>query len=204
MPFARMTVWFATGNSDKFREATSILKPWGIRLVHLKRAKVEIQGLRLENIARFALDRVLQNHRGAILVEDSGLFIDSLAGFPGPYSSFVYSTIGLKGVLNLMRGIKHRQAYFQSTVVYGSPSTKPRVFSGRVRGRISKSILGSNGFGYDPIFIPKGHSQTFGQSNEMVKNSESHRARSFEKFAKWFVNRQSKSVGTRPGKRVLK
>lgn len=204
LQYAKRTVWFATGNSDKFREATSILRPWGIKLAHLKRTKVEIQDLRLENIAKFALDRALQHLRGAVLVEDSGLFVDSLGGFPGPYSSFVYSTIGLKGILSLMRGKRLRQAHFQSTVVYGSPSTQPRVFSGRVTGNISKSILGSNGFGYDPIFIPKGHSETFGQSSELVKNSKSHRARSFEKFARWFVGQPTRDVGTRLGKRVLK
>ncbi len=181
------TVWFLTHNSDKFREAFEILTPLGVKVRHLNRSKVEIQDPKQENIARFALLNALGDFKKPILVEDSGIFIADLGGFPGPYSSFVYDTIGLNGVLAILLRHRARKAYFQATVAFGSPSFKPHLFKGRVNGRISNQILGKSGFGYDPIFIPDGCRKTFGQSNRMFKNSRSHRARAFQKFARWFV-----------------
>jgi XTP/dITP diphosphohydrolase len=187
LPSDRRTVWFLSGNINKFREANAILSPFGIRVRHLKRPKVEIQDPRLENIARFALKDALVDHRKPTLVEDSGLFIDALGGFPGPFSSFVYGTIGLKGILALLRGHQRRGAVFQSTIAYGSPRTEPRLFTGTVRGRIARRVSGTLGFGYDPIFIPEGSKQTFGQTGLTVKNLNSHRARALRRFAGWFV-----------------
>jgi XTP/dITP diphosphohydrolase len=158
-----------------------------VRLQRLNRAKLELQDPRPENIARFALISALDAHRKPILVEDSGLFIESLDGFPGPYSSFVYDTIGLEGILAVMRRDATRKAYFQSTVAFGSPSLKPRLFTGIVTGTISKKIIGKTGFGYDPIFIPDGSTKTFGETSQSFKNMKSHRARAFERFARWFV-----------------
>src|SRR5438093_11858528 len=86
----------------------------------MRAAKVEIQDPRPENIARFALESALKNNERLIVVEDSGLFIEGLSGFPGPYSSFVYETIGLKGILSLLRSSRNRRAYFQSSVAAGS------------------------------------------------------------------------------------
>jgi XTP/dITP diphosphohydrolase len=179
-----------TGNADKFREAQSILAGQGIRIRHLKRAKVEIQDSSLEKIARHAIRTASVDHQGLLLVEDSGLFIDALGGFPGPFSSYVYKTIGLKGILRLLPGRK-RSAYFQTSIATGSASLSPRTFTGTVRGSISRKIMGSAGFGYDPIFIPKEFRQTFGQTNAEFKNQNSHRARAFLKFAKWYNQSQT-------------
>ena len=174
-----------TRNPDKFREAKSILNTQGIDIRQLKRAKVEIQDSSLERIAKHAIKMASVDHPGLLLVEDSGLFIDTLRGFPGPFSSYVYETIGLKGILGLMEGRK-RGAHFQTSIAVGSASLRPRVFTGVVRGSISRRIIGSAGFGYDPIFIPEGLRETFGQSDAEFKNRNSHRARAFLKFAKWY------------------
>lgn len=174
-----------TENLDKFLEARSILDSKGIEIRQLKRAKVEIQDSSLENIARHAIETASVEHPGLLLVEDSGLFIDALRGFPGPFSSYVYKTIGLKGILGLMEG-RRRRAYFQTSIAVGSACLRPRTFTGTVRGSISRKIMGSNGFGYDPIFIPEGCDETFGQTSQEFKNKNSHRARAFLKFAKWY------------------
>jgi XTP/dITP diphosphohydrolase len=187
LPSDDKTVWFLTENDNKYREASSILAPFGLRIQRFNRAKVELQDPRLEIIARFALITALKDHRKPTLVEDSGLFIEALDGFPGPYSSFVYYTIGLQGIIDIMKRCRTRKAYFQSTVAFGSPSFKPRLFTGKVYGRISKKIVGKTGFGYDPIFIPEGSTRTFGQTSQSFKNTKSHRARAFQSFARWFV-----------------
>lgn len=195
MQSVKKPVWFMTENQEKFREAESILRAQGIKIRQLKRAKVEIQDRSIEKIARHAIETALIHRSELLLVEDSGLFIDALRGFPGPFSSYVYETIGLEGVLGLLEG-RRRGAYFQTSIAVGSASLQPRTFTGTVRGSISRKIVGSAGFGYDPIFIPKGFRETFGQTSREFKNSHSHRARAFLKFAKWYkrseTDRQSR------------
>ena len=185
MQFDKKPVWFMTENPDKFREAKSILDTQGIQIRQLKRAKIEIQNRSLEKIARHAIKTASVDHPGLLLVEDSGLFINALKGFPGPFSSYVYETIGLKGILGLMEGRK-RGAYFQTSIAVGSAALPSRTFTGTVRGSISRKIIGSAGFGYDPIFIPEGFRETFGQTDAEFKNKNSHRVRAFLKFAKWY------------------
>jgi XTP/dITP diphosphohydrolase len=199
----KKTVWFMTENLDKFREAKSILDFQGIKIRQFRRAKVEVQDSSLEKIARLAVKTAPVNPPGLLLVEDSGLFIDALGGFPGPFSSYVYKTIGLKGILDLMHG-KRRSAYFQSSIAVGSADLRPRVFTGIVRGSVSRKIAGTAGFGYDPIFVPEGFGETFGQSSEDFKNTNSHRARAFLKFAKWYKQSLIGKSQVRNHKRALK
>ena len=192
-----------TENPDKFREAKSILDAQGIQIRQLKQAKVEVQDSNLENIARFAVRTARVNPRGLLLVEDSGLFINALGGFPGPFSSYVYKTIGLKGIIALIQG-KRRSAYFQSSIAVGSIGLQPRVFTGIVKGSVSGKIAGTAGFGYDPIFVPVGLQETFGQTSEDFKNKNSHRARAFLKFAKWYNKSLIGRSQGRSHKRALK
>ena len=198
------TVWFMTENPDKFREARSILDGQGIRIRQLKRAKVEIQDSSLEKIARHAIKTASVNDLGLLLVEDSGLFIDALRGFPGPFSSYVYKTIGLNGILGLMHGQRKRNAYFQTSIAVASAKVPPRVFTGIVRGSVSREIRGTAGFGYDPIFIPEGFRETFGQTKAGFKNKTSHRARAFLKFANWYNRSRTGRHRVRTHKRALK
>src|SRR5215472_5078927 len=177
---------FLTTNRHKFNEAKAILGSKSIHIRQLNETKLEIQGPGPQQIAEFALRVAVRYHKHRILVEDSGLFVEDLDGFPGPYSSYVLGTIGLNGVLELLRNHRNRKAYFQASVAFGSSTDNPRVFTGRVEGRISKKILGETGFGYDPIFIPDDSSKTFGQTSQAYKNEKSHRAKAFLKFAKWF------------------
>lgn len=203
MQFDRQPVWFMTENQEKFREAKSILEAQGIQIRQFKRAKVEIQDSSLEKIARHAIRAASVDNPRLLLVEDSGLFIDALGGFPGPFSSYVYKTIGLKGILGLLEG-RRRSAFFQTSIAVGSASLQPRTFTGIVRGSISQEIAGSAGFGYDPIFVPDGFGETFGQTSEDFKNKNSHRARAFLKFAKWYKQSLIGKSQVRSHKRALK
>ncbi len=185
MPFDRRTVWFLTENEHKFQEARSILGSYKIPIHRLRGAKLEIQSPSLEKIARFAIERAVKDHNRLMFIEDSGLFIDALGGFPGPFSSYVYDTIGLKGILNLLDGRK-RGAFFQCSIAIASSGVRFKLFTGIVNGRISRQIAGHGGFGYDPIFIPHNSNKTFGESGKEFKNKYSHRALALHKFAKWF------------------
>ena len=117
-----------------------------------------------------------------MIVEDDGIFIDSLGGFPGPYSSYVHKTIGNKGILNLLK--YNRGAKFVSTITYCDKNGL-ESFEGKLDGTISKSQKG-RGWGYDPIFIPKNMQKTFAQLDE--KNIISHRYKALKKFSNWYLN----------------
>ncbi len=188
--FDKTAVWFLTENRHKLEEARSILAPFEISIRPLRGSKVEIQSPHLETIAKYAVKQAIDNHAGLVIVEDSGLFIDALGGFPGPFSSYVYSTIGLRGVLKLLG--PQRSASFRCSVAVGSRKMSPRVFNGIVRGRISSRISGQEGFGYDPIFIPENSTKTFGENSKEFKNECSHRAVAFRKFAEWFLQSLNK------------
>ncbi|UCE12892.1 MAG: non-canonical purine NTP pyrophosphatase, partial [Candidatus Heimdallarchaeota archaeon] len=148
-------IYFATRNHNKFDEIDRIFKQKTfIQLIHLHVSLIEIQSPDLEEIAVFSLrdiqDSIAQN---LFFVEDSGLFIKQLNGFPGPYSAYVLKTLGLNGILTLMHKVEDREAYFQSSIAV-KIENRMKLFSARVRGEISKYIS-ETGWGYDPIFIPE-------------------------------------------------
>lgn len=181
----------ATENRHKFLEARTTLYDFGIRLRQLRVAKPEIQSGDLEEVATFALKEISKSHRRPLLVEDSGLFIARLKGFPGPFSAYVHRTIGTEGVLRLMKGQQKRRAYFQASIAFSSERTPPIVFSARVYGTIAERESGKTGFGFDPIFVPSGTKRTFADMGQGLKNVYSHRARTFRKFAEWYRARRS-------------
>jgi len=182
-----LKIYFVTGNRNKFREGASILKKYGVVLKMYRTDKVEIQSNSLRQIVKYALQSL--NLDKPFIVEDAGLFIKSLNGFPGPYSKYVYKTIGLNGILKLMQNILNREAYFKSVIGYCEPNGLIKFFEGRVYGYISYKIRGKYGFGYDPIFIPSGLDKTFGEMPMYLKNKYSHRSRAFRKLGKWLRDR---------------
>ena len=151
---------------------------------------VEIQSDDLVEVARFASADAAKNYQRPLIVEDTGLFIDALGGFPGPYASFVFRSIGSEAILRLLRGgggEEERRATFRSAVAYCEPGGVPRVFSGSILGAIAKKAAGRGGFGFDPIFIPAGQVLTLAQLSIEEKCRISHRAEAVTKFGEWYV-----------------
>jgi XTP/dITP diphosphohydrolase len=115
-----------------------------------------------------------------ILVEDSGLFIDALDGFPGAYSSYIENSIGLDGVLSLLDGSYDRGAEYRAVAIIDFGSRTLRA-TGVCRGRIADEGMGEQGFGFDPIFIPEeGDGRTCGQMSALEKSALSHRGRALK------------------------
>jgi len=180
--------FFVTGNVHKFNEARLILAEYKVATAMLKIETLEIQDDNLENIAKASATDAVQKCGLPVFVEDAGLFIEALNGFPGPYSSYVYRTIGTKGVLKLMENVEKRNAHFQSVVAFSSPEETPKCFQGKVKGKISMEERGSSGFGFDPIFEPSGsRKKTFAEMTTTEKNEYSHRAEALRKFAEWYA-----------------
>ncbi len=182
-------IYFVTGNVHKFEEARRVLAEYKVATAMLKIKTIEIQDESIENIAKTSVIDAVKKCGLPIIVEDAGLFIKALNGFPGPYSSYVYRSIGTRGVLKLMKDVQEREAYFQSVVAYSNPKELPKCFNGKVEGRISEEEQGEAGFGFDPIFTPlnSGH-RTFAEMTIKEKNKYSHRARALRKFAEWYAS----------------
>ena len=188
------TVYFATGNKGKFIEAADVAARFGITLKHLRTEKLEIQSNDLAEIASFAARDSARSKRRPVVSEDAGFFVNALAGFPGPYSSYVFKTLGTAGILKLMEKHENRSAFFQASVAFCTPTSRPKCFTGLVQGRVSRRPKGTHGFGFDPIFIPKrGDGQTFAQMTTDEKNALSHRALAFTRFSKWFVGNRNRT-----------
>ena len=186
-----MRIVFATGNSKKLEEARGYLEPLGhdveLLLIEGKPPDfIEPQTSELMEVALSKSDQAISMISDselsdcALLVEDSGLFIDSLNGFPGVYSSYVFKTIGLSGILRIMSEEIDRKCEYRAVSVLVI-NGKRIVRTGVCRGKLGNEISGQGGFGYDPIFIPNGSNEvSFGQMSESEKSSFSHRGKSLK------------------------
>ena len=177
-------VIFVSSNIHKFEEAKQILSSFGISLGYANHSLEEIQANSLETIAVKKAKEAFFKLKKPVLIEDDGLFINSLGGFPGPYSSYVFQTIGNDGILNLLT--KNRYAKFVSVISY-CDKKNIKSFIGNLYGTISYSKH-STGWGYDPIFIPKNMKKTFGEMKN--KNKISHRFKALKKFSIWYLDMQ--------------
>ena len=178
---------FATSNENKFQEAERILSNLGVQINFFKTTLEEIQSDNLSDIAQQKAINAYNRIQKPVIIEDDGLFINSLDGFPGPYSSYAYDTIGNKGIMNLLGNSKVRDAKFVSIIAYCDESFYPKLFESSIPGKIS-SVIEEGGWGYDPIFIPAGESKTY--ANVSDKDKFSHRAASLKKFSNWFLGMQ--------------
>ncbi|MBT3591444.1 MAG: RdgB/HAM1 family non-canonical purine NTP pyrophosphatase [Candidatus Nitrosopelagicus sp.] len=179
-------VFFASSNEHKFEEAQRILSTLGVNIKLFKTTLEEIQSNSLNEIAkRKAIDAFTKIQK-PILIEDDGLFINSLNGFPGPYSSYAYDTIGNTGIIQLLENTELRDAKFVAIIAYCNGIDEVKLFESSIPGKISKEIE-KGGWGYDPIFIPDGESKTF--ANVSDKDKFSHRSASLKKFSDWFMHK---------------
>lgn len=176
-------LYFASSNKHKFDEAQKILSEYDIDLEFFKCNLLEVQSDNIRDIAIKKAREAFCLCKNSVIVEDDGLFLDSLNGFPGPYSSYVFKTIGNDGILKLVKKNKH--ARFQSVITYCDKDAI-KSFTAELKGKISNNSQGI-GWGYDPIFIPIGKSKTYAELRD--KNKISHRYKALKKFANWYQNR---------------
>jgi XTP/dITP diphosphohydrolase len=184
-----MKVYFASSNEHKYEEAKKILE--GVTLERFDFKHREIRSDSLEEIAIEAVGAAYEKLEKPVFVEDTGLFINSLNGFPGTYSGWVIGKIGCEGILALLEGEKNREASFRTVIAYRD-DLGVKTYEGACPGSIAEVAKGESGFGYDPIFIPDGYNQTFAQSITL-KNKLSHRYISLLKLRKYFS--EAKIIG---------
>lgn len=172
-------IQFITSNLGKFKEVRQKLREAGIELKRIELPYPEIQGGTLRGVVEEALSWLSSRVKGDFLIDDSGLFIESLKGFPGVYSSFVFKSIGCEGIIKLLEGKEDRRARFECYLGLRWRGGN-RVFKGVCKGQIAEKPRGGQGFGFDPIFVPEGEERTFGEMSRKEKNEISHRSRAVE------------------------
>lgn len=177
-----------TGNEGKLREFMTLAAQYGIEVYQIRVPKPEIQSDDLRVIAASSAASLMNHVIEPFIVEDAGLFIDALKGFPGPYSAYAMKTIGVEGVLKLMEGVQDRSARFQAAIAYADRRVGIKVFTGEVRGTIAAEARGSSGFGFDPIFVPEGWSRTFAEAGPEEKSRVSHRGKAFKALMEWLLS----------------
>ncbi|MDG7044780.1 MAG: RdgB/HAM1 family non-canonical purine NTP pyrophosphatase [Nitrososphaerota archaeon] len=172
---------FLTSNEGKYNEASFIMNVFGIKLVWRKTEKKEVQSDDVETVALEAAKAAAIYESSPFIIEDDGLFIDCLNGFPGPYSSYVLIKLGLERVLKLIDE-DDRRARFKSAVALHLDG-RFMIFTGIAEGTISFAKKGDLGFGYDPIFIPDVGKRTMAEMTVMEKSTISHRGKSLTSLA---------------------
>ena len=174
---------FATNNTHKLEEVTAILGD-KIELLSMKdihcHADIPETADTLEGNALLKARYIFENYNMDCFADDTGLEVEALNGAPGVYSARYAgdahnSEANMRKLLQDMEGIENRKAQFR-TVFALIINGKEHLFEGIVKGEITKHRCGSSGFGYDPVFIPEGYTQTYAEMGNTLKNKISHRA----------------------------
>ncbi|MFV0195508.1 RdgB/HAM1 family non-canonical purine NTP pyrophosphatase [Empedobacter falsenii] len=189
-----MELIFATHNNNKVKEVTKML-PSYLSMKSLTAIdffeEIEETGKTFEENALLKAKTIFNKTGKNVFADDSGLVIEALDGAPGVYSARYAGTgkdeDNIAKALKELDGKTNRKAYFISIfclILNG----KEYFFEGRVNGTIATEIMGDNGFGYDPIFIPDGFSKSFAQMTPEEKNAISHRGNAIGKLNDFLTN----------------
>ncbi|MFB6173405.1 MAG: XTP/dITP diphosphatase [Halobacteriales archaeon] len=185
---------FVTTNEGKVREAREYLST----LTDVEQFDYEYAEIQSDDLATIAARGAREAFEAAggeapVIVDDAGLFIEALGGFPGPYSSYVEDTLGIERVARLAREEETRRAAFRGVVAYYDGDAV-ETFEGAIHGTIVPP-RGEGGFGYDPIFEHDG--RTLAEMSTAEKNAISHRGRALEKLADWLADEPARNKGAR-------
>jgi len=193
-----MTICFATNNAHKISEVQAALPDW-IKLQSLAEigCNEELPETRptLEGNARQKAEYVWEHFGVNCFADDTGLEVTALNEEPGVLSARYAgpqrdSSDNMNLLLQQLEGNTDRSARFR-TVISLVLEGEWHEFEGEVKGQITEKLSGEKGFGYDPVFIPEGHSRTFAQMTIEEKNALSHRGRAVAKLVEFLRSRQA-------------
>ena len=188
-----LEIVFATRNPNKIKEVAAILTD-KVKLISLDQIGcLEEIPETTDTIPGNAIQKanfIKQHYNFDCFAEDTGLEVEALDGDPGVHTAYYAGPdrndkANMAKVLKGLEGKLNRKARFR-TVIALVLNGQTHTFEGIVNGTIAMAPLGTDGFGYDPIFIPDGYQQSFGELGKEVKNKISHRARALKKFIQFF------------------
>jgi len=191
-----MKIVFATQNPNKLKEIQNVLPQYevvGLDSLNLLEDIPEPYDT-LEANALAKADYIYKNHGLACFADDSGLEVDALNGAPGVLSARYAGpqrsdADNMDLLLKNLENHNHRKAQFRTVVAFVDGENR-KTFDGIAQGAILSEKKGSQGFGYDPIFVPSGHNRTFAQMSMEEKGQISHRKKAVSKFIDWMENGQ--------------
>lgn len=201
MKLAGQPLVIASHNAGKVAEIGELLLPLGLRVISAAQAHIdepEETGATFSDNAALKASHAAQASGLASLADDSGLVVPAIGGAPGIYSarwagpnkSFTQAFERIESELaSAEPPMQSADAHFVCVLALGLPDGGMHLFEGRIDGRLTFPPRGARGFGYDPIFIPEGYDETFGEMNPAEKNRISHRARAFGHFVRFLENR---------------
>jgi len=172
-----------TSNADKAAEVAAFFQG----TVEVDYISLEIPEIRSDDVGEIAQGKAEYAYRllkTPLIVDDTGLSIDALHGFPGPYAAYVQHTLGNDMILKLLEGRQDRNARFTTAIAYAD-ERGIHIFKGTLDGRISNGPRGDAGFGYDPIF--ETGKRTLAEIRIEEKSRISHRAKALIAFHDWFL-----------------
>ena len=185
----------ASHNDGKVREIAELLAPFSIAVVSagaLGLPEPEETGSSFTDNAVLKAEAASRGAGLPALADDSGLVVSALGGQPGIHSARWAGperdfALAMGRVEQELGDASDRSAHFISVLCLAWPDGKRCEFEGRVDGALVFPPRGNQGFGYDPIFLPDGHSETFGEMRPAEKHAISHRARAFERLVQWLA-----------------
>ena len=189
-----MKLVFATHNTHKLEEVRLLL-PNNYKLVSLDdigcTEDILETGITLEENALIKANYVFENYNYPCFADDTGLLVNALDGKPGVYSARYAgeqknAADNIDKLLSELKFKSDRSARFE-TVIALRMADNTQMFRGIVSGEITNEVRGNAGFGYDPVFRPEGHDQTFGEMTMELKNRISHRARALIQLSEYFT-----------------
>lgn len=191
-----MDIIVATKNKGKIKEIKKILGEHNVISQDEAGIIIDVEetGTTFAENAFLKAEAIYEIAGSAVIADDSGLEVDALGGAPGIYSAR-YGGEGLtdedrvEKLLCEMEKVEDRGAQFACAMALIMPTGEKHLFEGIVRGKLTHSVIGENGFGYDPIFIPDGYDTTFGILDSSIKNEISHRAKALKKLSE-FINKR--------------
>ena len=181
----------ASHNHGKIVELSAMLAPYGVEVLSAKDMDlpdVEETGETFAENAALKAEALAEFSGLPCLADDSGLCVDALGGRPGVYSARYAADNDTR--INKLIGELQKQenadwsAHFSCVLALKEPNQKVRFFEGRVDGKIIAERRGNMGFGFDPIFVPRGYETTFAEMNKEDKAAISHRGKALQKFIK--------------------
>ena len=184
-------ILIGTHNSGKFKEIAYLVsnKFRKISPVKLKIRSPKETGKSFKSNSKLKANFFSKFVNFPVISDDSGLCIKSLNNAPGVYSARLAKKKGsfnnaMRYILKKLNNKKDRSAFFVCSLSYKSQNNKVINVQGKIKGKISDKILGKNGFGYDPIFIPNSYNETYGQMKKRKKMKIDHRYHAFKKLKK--------------------
>ena len=184
-------ILIGTHNQGKFKEIAHLIsrKTKKISPIVLKISSPKETGKTFNANSKLKANYFAKFVNFPVISDDSGLCIKSLNYKPGIYSARLAKKHGsftkaMRVLLKKMKNKKDRSAYFICSLTFTNTKKKSVTVTGKINGTISKKIIGKNGFGYDPIFIPKLYKKTFGQIPQSKKMLIDHRYLAFKKLKK--------------------